>query len=82
MLAQLDVTTRDALSRIIGYPLTDLQWRQAKLPLSLGGVGLQVATDIAPVAYATSYLASHPHIVDLLHAGADVVPSLPQPLLI
>ena len=81
LLAQFDATTRDALSRIIGHPLTDLQWRQAKLPLSLGGVGLQAATDIAPVAYATSYLASHPHIVDLLHPGADLVPSLPQPLL-
>ena len=40
ILSQFDTITREALSRIIAFPLTDLQWRQAKLPCSLGGVGL------------------------------------------
>ena len=49
----------------------------------MGGVGLQAAADLAPAAFATSYLASHPRIVNLLHpAAVDVIsPSLPQPLL-
>ena len=81
ILSQFDTITREALSRIIAFPLTDLQWRQAKLPCSLGGVGLQAAVDLAPIAYATSYLASHSLTVDLLHPGADVDPTLPQLVL-
>ena len=81
LLGQFDTITREALSRIIAFPLTDLQWRQAQLPCSKGGVGLQAALDIAPVAFATSYISSHPYIRDLLHPGTDLPPSLPQPLL-
>ena len=83
ILCQFDSMTREAISRIIAYPITDLQWRQAKLPISMGGLGLQAAADMGPVAYATSYLSSHPRIVNLLHPAAevDVSPSLPQPLL-
>ena len=81
LLGQFDSITREALSRIIACPLTDLQWQQAKLPRSMGGVGLQAAVDLSPVAYATSYLSAHPRIVDLLHPAADISPTLPQPLL-
>ena len=81
ILSQFDTITREALSRIVAFPLTDLQWRQAKLPCSMGGVGLLAAADQSPIAFATSYLSSHRLIVDLLHPGADIDPSLPQPLL-
>ena len=40
VLAEFDHETREALNRILGAPLTDLQWRQAKLPISLGGMGM------------------------------------------
>ena len=81
LLSQFDTITREALSRIIAFPITDLHWRQAKLPCSLGGLGLQAAVDLAPIAFASSYLASHPLTVDLLHPGVEVDPMLPQLVL-
>ena len=82
LLLKFDSVTREGLSRILGLPLTHLQWRQAKLPVTLAGVGLHSAEDLAAVAYATSYLSSHSMVQDLLHPGDEDPPaSLPQPLL-
>ena len=82
LLSRFDSTTREGLSRILGVPLTDLQWRQAKLPISMSGVGLQGAEDMAAVAFATSYISSHSLIKDLLYPNdEDIEASLPQPLL-
>ena len=82
LLSRFDSITREGLSRILGHPLTDLQWRQAKLPISMSGVGLQGAEDMAAVAFATSYISSHSLIKDLLYTNdEDIEASLPQPLL-
>ena len=83
LLQSFDSITRGALSRILGSPVTDAQWDQAKLPVSMGGLGLRAAEDHASVAYATSLLSSQSLINDLLGRGNDddVQPSLPQPIL-
>ena len=83
LLSSFDIITREALSSIVGHPITDLQWRQANLPLSMGGLGLQAALDMAPIAFSTSSLSSQSLINDLLHPGADDGPdaTLPAPLL-
>ena len=36
----------------------DVAWEQAKLPVSMAGLGLRSATDHSAAAYATSFLAS------------------------
>ena len=71
LLAQFDLTTREALSRILGVPLNDLQWRQAKLPVHLGGMGLRAAMDHGAAAYSTSLLQSQPLVRQLLNAAED-----------
>ena len=53
-----DRITREALGRILGAPLTDIQWSQAVLPVSLGGVGLRSSTDHAAAAYISSFLSA------------------------
>ena len=53
-----DKVTRESLNRILGAPLSDLQWKQAILPVSLGGLGLRAVSDHAPAAHVVSYLAA------------------------
>ena len=72
--------TREALGQIIGTPPTDQQWSQAKLPVSLGGLGLRAAADHGPAAFSTSILSSRPIVNNILgttedEATAVVLPS-------
>ena len=81
-LEQFDMVTRGALSRILGTPITDVGWEQAKLPVSMGGLGLRAASDHAGVAFASSLLSAQPLIDTLLgQQGDEEPPVLPQPLL-
>ena len=66
LLQEFDSITREALNRILAVPVTDLQWAQAKLPVSMGGLGLRAAEDHAPAAHIHSYLASQPLVNHLL----------------
>ena len=72
-----------ALSRLLGTPVSDAQWAQAKLPVNMGGLGLRAAVDHAPAAYATSLLSAQPMINNLLGQREDEEQpySLPQHLL-
>ena len=86
VLAQYDSITRGALSRILGTPVSDLQWAQSKLPVAMGGLGLRAATDHASVAPATSLISAHSLVNDLLGQGELAqgelaLPLLPLPLL-
>ena len=65
-LAEYDRQVREAVIRILGCPLGDLAWEQAKLPVSMGGLGLRAATDHSAAAYASSFLASQPLARQLL----------------
>ena len=81
-LQTFDSITRGALSRILGSPVSDAQWLQAKLPVPMGGLGLRSAEDHAPIAFATSLLASKTLTQKLLGQGNDdEPPQLPQPVL-
>ena len=86
VLVQYDSITRGALSRILGTPVSDLQWAQSKLPVAMGGLGLRAATDHASVAHATSLISAHSLVNDLLGQGELAqgelaLPLLPLPLL-
>ena len=71
VLQEYDRVTREGISRIIGVPLTDHQWLQANLPVSMGGLGLRTAEDHAPSAFASSYLSSQPLLRSLSQTPAE-----------
>ena len=71
VLEEYDRVTREGISRIIGVPLSDAQWLQANLPVSMGGLGLRTAEDHAPAAFASSYLSSQPLLRSLLKVPDD-----------
>ena len=82
LMQSFDQITRGALVNILGHPVTDIQWCQAKLPVSMGGAGLIAAEDHFSVAHATSLLSSQQLIQGLLgRPEDDAQPSLPQPIL-
>ena len=66
LLQEFDRITREALVRILGSPVNEQQWHQAKLPVSMGGLGLRAAEDHAPAAYISSLLSSKPLVSQLL----------------
>ena len=77
-----DDITREALIRIIVSPMTDIQWSQVNLPVSMGGLGLKAAVDHAHAAYASSLLSSEQIRQALLDLpGEDSLISIPQPVL-
>ena len=81
-LKEFDSITREGLTRILGTPLSDRTWQQAKLPVSMGGMGLRAAEDHAPAAHAASVLASQPLSASLLRRRPEEPsPPLPQLLL-
>ena len=74
--------TREGLARITGVPPTDMQWLQARLPVTMGGLGLRTAEEHGPAAYASSYLSSLPLLRSLRHTPEDSPSvSLPTALL-
>ena len=64
---EFDSITREALTCILGSPVDDDQWSQAKLPVSTGGIGLRSAEDHAPAAYLTSLMGCQSLRQALLH---------------
>ena len=77
-----DNTIRDSMSTILGTPLSDTQWNQAQLPVSMGGLGLRAAVDHAPAAYSCSLIASQDLKESILNLPADECPlSLSDDLL-
>ena len=82
ILQDFDSVIREALIRILGAPMTNQQWLQARLPTGRGGLGLRGAEETAAAAYATSYLSSQPYVRELLgHQDEDTPPFLPQSIL-
>ena len=59
-LQEFDRVTKEGLTRILGAPVGHRTWQQAKLPVSLGGLGLRAAEDHAPIAHAASVLSLQP----------------------
>ena len=79
---EFDCITREALTRILGTPVGDSQWSQAKLPVSMGGLGLRSAEDHTPAAYLTSLLSCQSLRQALLHLpDDDSQVTIPAPLL-
>ena len=76
---RFDNMTRESMSRILGSPLNDLQWTQATLPVSKGGLGLRASSDHAPAAYIISLLSSQDLMERIL--GQECPPTVSISLL-
>ena len=53
-LEAFDEGMREALSDIVGAPVSEWSWQKASLPCSMGGLGLRRASLHAPAAYTSS----------------------------
>ena len=69
-----DTITRESMSRILGSPLNDIQWRQSQLPTTKGGLGLRAASDHAPAAYSTSLISSQDLKESILNLSSEECP--------
>ena len=82
ILAEFDRHIREALIRILGCPIEDVAWDQAKLPVSMAGLGLRSAKDHSAAAYSTSFLASQPLVQKLLNTSEDQEPTQLNPAVL
>ena len=55
---EFDDTLRKALQRILNVNMDDSMWDQCSLPVSLGGIGVRRASDVAVPAYLSSVHAT------------------------
>ena len=58
LINQYDESIRSTLQAILNVSLTDDGWRQAKLPVKHGGLGVLSASDIALPAFLASVFGS------------------------
>ena len=75
-IVKADSVLRQTLGDILGTPLTDKQWHQARLPQRLGGLSIGSPTDLAPpgrLATDVDFVLRGPKTLRL----ADEVPLLP-----
>ena len=80
-----DALMREALSDLIGAPLSDWAWLKASLPISLGGLNMRSAVLHAPSAFISSLEQSQSLMTEILDHQpspsrhlAEVVPDLAQ----
>lgn len=65
LLLEYDAIIRQTLQSVLNVSLSDESWQQASLPVSLGGLGIRSAGDIALPAFLSSTSASV-NLVNLL----------------
>ena len=71
--SSLDGLVCDALSDIVGSPISDWSWLKASLPVSRGGLGLRQSALHAPAAYVSSIVATLPLVSEIL--SSDSLPA-------
>ena len=79
-LQLFDSNLRYSLSRVCNASVSDQAWRQATLPLSLGGLGLRKASCVSPAAFLGSCVGSQglcARLLALFHDSTVTFPSIP-----
>ena len=65
-LLELDSIIRSCTEDICNVPFDETGWRQATLPISLGGLGLRCPSDVALPAYCSSVHANRSLVEEIL----------------
>ena len=60
LLQQFDMVLKNELETILNVQLSDTQWKQASLPVHMGGLGVRSACMLAPSAFLASAAATIP----------------------
>ena len=79
-LQLFDSNLRYSLSHVCNASVSDRAWRQATLPLSLGGLGLREASCVSPAAFLGSCVGSQglcARLLALFHDSTVTFPSIP-----
>lgn len=71
VLPEYDKVLREALESILNVRLTDESWRQASLPVALGGIGVRCASTLALPAFLSSCHGSL-SLVQSAYTQADI----------
>ena len=77
---RFDSLLRSAFETIVGCPLTELQWLNACLPASMGGVGIRRSFDLAPASFLASVSFSLPLVEEVTKHPSRI--SISDPLAI
>ena len=70
-----DTALYDAVTEIVGAPLSNWAWRKATLPVSLGGLGFRMVASHAPAAFFASVTQSASLVTAILGHSPSPSPS-------
>ena len=82
VLSEYDDVIRDTLKIVLNVDLTDDIWKQATLPVSKGGLGVRLASDLALPAFLSSVNGASEMTLQLLPARLHAVSSIRDPAYI
>ena len=82
ILSEYDGVIRDTLKIVLNVDLTDVIWKQATLPVSKGGIGVRLASDLALPAFLSSVNSASELTLQLLPARLHAVSSMRDPVYI
>ena len=74
-LRAIDESIRHILTSIANVDMQDDAWRQARLPVRLGGLGIRTAEHLAPSAFLASHHATEGLVTRIL-ANIELDPQL------
>ena len=63
---QFDETIRLALQRILNVQMEGSTWEQSSLPISMGGLGIRKASEVAVPAYLSSVCATSKGVEEMV----------------
>ena len=73
---EYDAITRESLCRTLGSSINDVEWCQATLPVSSGGLGMRSAEDHCHAAYISSLLGSQDLKLQILRRSSEESPPI------
>ena len=71
LLARIDETVRRGVVAVTNVDLHGTSWRQATLPVSMGGLGIRMTADLALPAHLASVKSSAPLVATINPAASD-----------
>jgi len=82
VLTEYDTVVRHTLKTVLNVDLTAAVWNQATLPVSSGGLGVRLATDLALPAFLSSINGASDLIMQLLPSRLHVTAGISDPICV